>query len=303
MRFGRAVEDRTDEVVFRTMRISKAQKSYPIAVRCEKYFSESFQRVLNLSFPDRHSRIEDLGRQKEKYSNGLEEGNLEVSVDPYSARHKESYLRFTVPKYEITGFSDDTTRFHKDKCILVSPKGGVMMTSGEKHLHIFLPTILLEAKESDDLLLYLLWFKSSFFLWYCQTILGEDNFFSILLRKSRRIPLPNDSLRDQLKKSQIFIHANNIILAEKKFLRDLKKSEDKNEKDEIRKLIKHHNNYADGICRLIDIEIFKCLNIPSDDAVEIYKTLSSLDVYDFEVTAKKEYEKDLNKLDESLGKC
>ena len=104
--------------------------------------------------------------------------------------------------------------------------------------------------------------------------------------------MPRQSLLTQL--NNISTHVQNLLIDEKKFLKESIKLIDKeSEPDEIRKLTEKHNKAADSFCRLIDFEIFRFLGINSNEASEIYNILKYLGVYDFNVSDTEEYQKKL----------
>lgn len=75
------------------------------------------------------------------------------------------------------------------------------------------------------------------------------------------------------------------------------KSIDRDNTEEVRRIRERHNEVGDSHCRSMDIKIFKYLGVNSEEALEIYKTLNYLDLYDLKVTEKKQFQKDLKVLD------
>lgn len=302
-RYGKSVEEKLEEVTFETKRISKIQRSYPIAVKYDNKLMRNLGRVFNIDFLELHNKIEPLQQLYEKYGNGVADGNLEVSFNSSSPRLPDSYLRYSMPTYTIdeTTLTEKTAFLQTKSGLIVVPRGGIMLNSDGKYLHVFQPTILLRSKTSEDLLSYIAWFKSSFFLWYCATIVGDRDFFKIILNDREKIPLPNQTLLDCLHNTTN--HIKNLLLDETNFLKESTKLTDKGDKDEAQRLTEKHNKAADSTCRLMDIEIFKCFGFSSEEALEIYKTLKYLDIYEFNIGEKTEYQKNLEELDKNLPKC
>jgi hypothetical protein len=143
----------------------------------------------------------------------------------------------------------------------------------------------------------LAWFKSSYFLWYCATIIGDIDLLRFLLVEINRyrIPLPNKMFFERC--VNINNDVKNLILEEKKFLKEAAKLTDKDNREEMEKLTNKHNESGDSCCRSIDIDIFKYLGIRSGEAMDIYKTLKDLDVYDLRVGENKTFQDSLKALD------
>lgn len=302
-RFGYAVEQELEDLTFQTKRFSKIQRSFPIVLKYDHYLKKSFVKTFDVDFLKVHNKIDSLEELYRKYSNGLADGNIGVSIDS-SPRLSGAYLRFSTPAFNLQeqSLSDDFVSFQKTSGILVSPSGGLTITSDNKHLHTPHPTLLLYLKTANDLLFYSAWFKSSFFLWYCATMLGDINLFNILFNKRTSIILPSKHLLPQLK--NVSTHVQNLIIDEKKFLKESSKLIDKeSDPDEIRKLTEKHNKVADSICRLIDFDFFTLLGINAKEALEIYKTIKYLEIYDFNVSDTEEYQKKLEELDKTLHSC
>jgi len=206
---------------------------------------------------DPQESIRELEELTEQYHNGFdsESSNMEVSLSDSPPRYRDSYLRFSMLSFHVDKVSEGTANYRKEKGLVVVPGGGVMLTSEEKYLHVEQPNTILTSKSDLDLLILLAWMKSSFFLWYCSAILGEIDLFKLLLVGQRRkFPFPKKEFYGDRNMRGI---VQNILLEEKKYLKEAIRLVGDEKKDDLNKLTRDHNKRVDSYCRGIDIETFK----------------------------------------------
>lgn len=239
-RYGKSIENKLEDLTLETKRISKIQRSYPIAVKCENKLKKNLEKIFNIKLLELHDEIDLLPQLYNKYPNGVADGNVEVSLTSMDSRLPYSYLRYSAPAYTVpeSELIERKAILQTKSGLMVVPRGGVMLTTANKHLHIAQPTILLQTKNFEEVLPYLAWFKSSFFLWYCSEIIGDDDLFGIILNYSKKLPLPNQTVLDSLCKKAV-IHIKNLLLDEKNFLKESIKLIEKVKKMQFRNTLKN----------------------------------------------------------------
>lgn len=225
---------------------------------------------------------------------------MSVSLSPQEPRYKDSYLRYTIPAFNV-----DLTKIEINKqavlCdkkgLIVVPLGGSYIQMENKHLHTKQPTFYITTKNDDYCVDFLMaWVKSSFFIWYCLTVLGTADLYLILRRRDRKLPLPKQDIYNSMK-TDIKNYVNNIIIEEDKFLKDAVKIEDKKEDNKhLADLVVKHNSSLDRICFGLDLCIFKNMSINEKQAGQIYDALNKLNIYNYGVRNNKEFSNSIKEL-------
>jgi len=125
------------------------------------------------------------------------------------------------------------------------------------------------------------WLKSSFVLWYLNSVYQTDDVFDILMQK-RRVPLTSDNKFIR----SLSVFAKNIITAEHSFLNATpKENPNKEDKARISELVTNHNQSVRDNMRLIEKEVFRHLAFGADEVREVYRVLRSLDLYDYDISS------------------
>ncbi len=294
------VENSLDDISFEARRLSEAQAAYPILTNCDIYLENTFFKNLKSKYIIVNDDINELEESIQKHQNGLSDGNMSVSLSPQEPRYKDSYLRYTIPAFNV-----DLTKIEINKqavlCdkkgLIVVPLGGSYIQKENKHLHTKQPTFYITTKNDDYCVDFLMaWVKSSFFIWYCLTVLGTADLYLILRRRDRKLPLPKQDIYNSMK-TDIGNYVNNIIIEEDKFLKDAVKIEDKKEDNKhLADLVAKHNSSLDRICFSLDLCIFKNMSINEKQAGQIYDALNKLNIYNYGVKDNKEFSNNIKEL-------
>lgn len=293
-------ENSLNQLSYEAKRLAEAQISYPILAKCDSNYQNRFKKLFDYKLLDINEPIDELERLTNKHVNGTPNGNLEVSISKTPTRFKDSYVRFTVPTFNVDMSKIEINKhaiFNEKGGILIVFGGGIYISNAKKHLHITRPTFCI-SKKSDETNLNIMaaWFKSSYFIWHCLTVLGAEDMFQLLMQRERKIPILKEENINNIK-FEVDNYLNNILIEEDKILREINKLEDKKEdKKNIENAIMKHNKMINGICFEIDILFLKSLNITEGQAISIYKALDNLDIYDFGVSENKEQKDKLAKL-------
>ena len=131
---------------------------------------------------------------------------------------QRGYYRFSAPLFKYAGRKSVEGETVGPNCAVVFPEGGANYVA--KGMPVFAPFPIFEAKlptehglgpkaEEEMSLGFTAWLKSSFLLWYLNSVYQTDDVFDILMQK-RRVPLTRD---DKFIRS-LSVFAKNIITAE-----------------------------------------------------------------------------------------
>jgi hypothetical protein len=236
--------------------------------------------------------------------NGYIEGDfiqIRPGLDLKGGRQNDQrdYYRFSAPIYRLAGRKKEKGDSVGPNCSVVFPEGGANYAA--KRMLIFAPLPVFEVKlpakhglgrraEEEMSLGFTAWLKSSFLLWYLNSVYQTDDVFYIMLQ-GRRVPLTSD---DKFIRS-LSVFGRNIITAEHAVLSATAK-EHPSKTDETRfvELIKNHNKSVRDNMRLIDREVFRHLAFSADEVREVYRVLRALGLYDYDISSTlNEFVKDL----------
>jgi len=291
LRVGKNKQAALESASTNLLRVSNTFPAMPIAAKLEPLLSRkrigSFDsKMLAPNFPA--ALRDNLG-----CLNGYVEGDfiqIRPGLDLKGGRQNEQkdYFRFSAPIFKFHGRKSESGESVGPNCVLAFADGGVVFTG--KKLPLFAPSLVFEIKlseghgldskaESEMCLGLTAWLKSSFVLWYLNSVYQTDDIFDIMLR-SQRVPI---TAEDSFIKS-LSVFAQNIITAEEGILAATAKENPS--KEEIarnsEKLLKH-NKSARSNMRLIEREIFRHLAFSPDEVREVYRALRALNLYDYEI--------------------
>jgi hypothetical protein len=301
-RVGRNKQRALESASTHLIRVSNAFPAMAISARLEPLLSRmpcgNFE--LKLITPNYPSGVEDgLG-----CINGYSEGDFiqmrpEIDLKGGRLKGQRDYYRFSAPLFKYAGRKAEEGETVGPHCAVVFPEGGANYVP--KVTQIFAPFPVFEAKlsvahrlgpkaEEEMALGFTAWLKSSFLLWYLNSVYQTDDVFDILMQK-RRVPLSND---DKFIKG-LSVFAKSIITAELAVLTaTAKENPTKDDKLRITELLTTHNNSVRENMRQVDMEIFRHLKFSEEEVREVYRVMRALDLYDYEISSTiDEFVKDL----------
>jgi hypothetical protein len=302
LRVGENKQKALESASTQLIRVSNAFPAMPIAARLEPLLSHKRCGAFELKViaPNYPSSLRDhLG-----CINGYIEGDfiqIRPGLDLKGGRQNDQrdYYRFSAPIYRLAGRKKEKGDSVGPNCSVVFPEGGANYAA--KRMLIFAPLPVFEVKlpakhglgrraEEEMSLGFTAWLKSSFLLWYLNSVYQTDDVFYIMLQ-GRRVPLTSD---DKFIRS-LSVFGRNIITAEHAVLSATAK-EHPSKTDETRfvELIKNHNKSVRDNMRLIDREVFRHLAFSADEVREVYRVLRALGLYDYDISSTlNEFVKDL----------
>jgi histidinol phosphatase-like PHP family hydrolase len=293
LRVGKNKQEALESASTHLIRVSNAFPAMPIAARLEPLLSRNkcgaFDlKVIAPTFPP--SLKDHLG-----CINGYIEGDFlqirpDLNLKGGRQNDQKDYFRFSAPTYKLHNRKLEEGESVESNCAIVFPEGGAIYTSAK--LPIFAPFPVCEAKlkDSHDLepkakeemsLGLTAWLKSSFLLWYLNSVYQTDDVFEIIIRR-RRVPLTSD---DNFIRS-LSVFGQNIITAEHAVLSaTAKENPSAADRSQIMEVLKNHNKSVRINMRQIDREIFQHLYFSADEVREVYRVLRTLDLYDYEISS------------------
>ncbi len=292
LRVGKNKQEALESASTHLIRVSNAFPAMPIAARLEPLLSRkrcgAFE--LKVIVPNYPSSLGDnLG-----CINGYAAGNfiqIRPGLDLKGGRQKgqRAYFRFSAPVYNLAGRKAEVGETVGPNCALVFPEGGAVYAA--KPNLLFAPFPVFEVKlpadhglgtkvEEEMTLGLTAWLKSSFLLWYLNSVYQTDDVFEIMMQR-RRVPLTAD---DKFIRS-LSVFGQNIITAEHAVLvATAKENPTKADEARISELLKNHNKSVGDNMRLIDREVFRHLAFSPDEVREVYRVLRALDLYDYDIS-------------------
>jgi hypothetical protein len=291
LRVGKKKQKALEAASENIIRVSNAFPAIPISVRLDPLLSKkrcgSF--ALKMIKPNYPSSL----RETYGCENGYETGDfiqIDPNIDLKGGRldKQRDYFRFSAPLYRYLDRKTEEGETVGDNCVIIFPDGGVNYVSTGKNIFAAFPVI--EAKLPVDHELdstgveemaqgFAAWLKSSFLLWYLNSVYQTDDIFEIIIQR-RRIPLSSD---DSFIRS-LSGYAKNIIIDEKAVLKaTAKENPPKEDRRKISELILKHNSSVKKNMRLIDRAIYRHLGFTEKEVREVYRVLKALDLYDYEI--------------------
>lgn len=284
----RALESASTHLI----RVSNAFPAMPIAARLEPLLSRkrcgAFEpKMVTPNYPT--SLKDDLG-----CTNGYVEGDF-IQIQPDfdlkggRLKRQRDYFRFTAPVFKYAGRKTEEGEAVGPNCGLVFPEGGAIYVAERRVL--FAPFPVFEVKlaadhnlgpgaEEEMSLGFTAWMKSSFLLWYLNSVYQTDDVFDILLQ-NRRVPLTGD---DKFIRS-LSKFAKNIIVTEHSILKATAHvNPSKEDLARNNELLTKHNTSVRANMRLIDRQVFRHLAFSEDEVREVYRVLRALDLYDYDIS-------------------
>jgi len=136
------------------------------------------------------------------------------------------------------------------------------------------------------------WLKSTFVLWYINTIYQTDDLLELLFQ-NRNIPMPRSV--SFLKKLSVF--SRNVIAEEMNVIKVARSLENPpDEEFNVNEVFSKHNEAVRANMRSIDQSVFKHLKFSRSEIREVYRTIQELDFCDYGIsTSLKQF------IDETLG--
>lgn len=291
-RYGKASQNSLVSASERLLQASSSIPAVPIVARMDNYLERrrTGQFELKLVRPSYSKEIcEDLG-----YPNGVADGDFylirhDLNLKGGRLNQEQVYYRFSVATYPLAGRKQEEPVVVGPNCLIVFPDGGVNVIEQARPLYAPYPVFVITIAESAGLgdqekhdRLYGLsaWLKSSFVLWYIIAIYGTDDLFDVLI-SHRRLPLPKDA--KALHGLSVF--TKNILVEERTFLRECAKPKTTRDKTEDVEEANKHNRSVSKTMRLVDRDVLRYLQADSDEINEIYRALSKLNLYNFEIAS------------------
>lgn len=227
--------------------------------------------------------------------NGYSDGDFiqmrpEIDLKGGRLKGQRDYYRFSAPLFKYAGRKKEEGEAVGPNCAVVFPEGGANYVA--RALPVFAPFPVIEVKlapghglgvkaEEEMSLGLVAWLKSSFLLWFLNSVYQTDDVFDILMQK-RRVPLT----RDEKFIRSLSIYAKNVITAEHAVL-SATAEENPAEGDRTRvfELLTNHNKSVRDNMRLIDREVFRHLGFSIEEVREVYRALRALDLYDYDISS------------------
>jgi hypothetical protein len=293
IRYGSRFERTLKSIARSSTLLSKLPRGIPILLSCRD--------MLDLSLPDSvkvveippasdkgaeaAEIVEDLIKQEtERYPFGKPDGNTTLVDGVVPPRKREHYMRFTMPRAEISDQVLQRCSWGKvDRAsILVQFAGGIGLVE-QGNIISDSPAILLQLEKDWDGYerALLAWLKSSFFIWYCAAFLGNVNPFMELQFRPFRIPVPRTDQNQALSRLKDLADSMNSL--EVDFMEDLNRLKKKGtlDADYQEKARRRHNAQADKIMLSIDKEVFGFLRLETSDTKFIAQTIRDIEMTDF----------------------
>jgi len=292
-RVGKNKQKALEKASTHLIRVSTAFPAMAISARLEPLLSRKkcgpFElKAISPNYPP--SLQEDLG-----CTNGYVEGDFiqlrpEFDLKGGRLKSQREYYRFSAPVFKYVGRKTEKGETVGANCTIIFPEGGANFVG--QAMTVYSPSPIFEAKlpsehgfgpnaEEELALGFTAWLKSSFLLWYLNSIYQTDDVFENFMQK-RRVPFPSDLkfIRN------LSVFAKNIIIAEHAVLAATAKlNPTTEEKVRIYDLLHSHNKSVRSNMRLIDREIFRHLAFSPDEVREVYRVLRALDLYDYEISS------------------
>jgi hypothetical protein len=292
-RFGKRFEDTLGKISSESKFLSRLPTAIPVLLANQTKIVEGLPESIRVSqgpSPSTGNReaydlVEDIEqRQRELYPFGNPKGNSIIISIGDSFRHKDHYARLTMFRGQVPSdiLEKNSWPMIETPTIAVNFSGSVGLID-PGFLLCNSPTLLLKLSEEwrEDVLAFLAWIKSSFFIWFCAVCHGEDNPFLTLQFHKSRIPVPNRAETSFI--STIGKMAKELIEQENQFMDEINRVKKKGDLDAayLEKLRSRHNTAANAQCLRIDHEIFEFLEIPKKIQKSIGWTLRDLNMTDF----------------------
>ena len=290
-RVGRNKQKALESASTNLIRVSNAFPAMPIAARLEPLLSRNLCGELDFEMVDPNypsSLDDDLG-----CTNGFIEGDFiqirpDLDLKGGRLREQRDYFRFCAPEYKYAGRSIEKGEAVGPHCALVFPEGGANYVSTQRTIYAPFPVFRIKLPKNHNLgpkadeemaLGFTAWMKSSFLLWYLNSIYQTDDIFDVLIQK-RRVPIT----RDEKFVRSLSVFAKNIIITEHSILKATAKVEpSKEERARNLELVNKHNSSVRANMRLIDRDIFQHLGFNAYEVEEVYRVLRALDLYDYDI--------------------
>lgn len=273
------------------IRVSNAFPAMAISARLEPLLSRKLcgpfeLKLLSPNYPA--TLKDDLG-----CLNGYPEGDF-IQIRPGDLKggrlsEQRAYYRFSAPVFKYFGREAESGELAGGNSALVFPEGGA--THASKSMVVYAPFPVFEVKlpndhdfgqnaEEEMTLGFTAWLKSSFLLWYLNSVYQTDDVFEIMMQK-RRVPVTADSKFIR----SLSGFAKNIIAAEQAVVTATAiEKPNKEERARITEFIVNHNQSVADNMRSIELEIFRHLAFSSHEVREVYRVLRALDLYDYDIS-------------------
>ncbi|MDZ4401114.1 hypothetical protein [Prosthecobacter sp.] len=291
-RVGKTKQKALESASTHLIRVSNAFPAMAISARLEPLLSRNrcgpFEfKMLDPNYPS--SLRDDFG-----CLNGYADGDfIQIrSGDLKGGRQNEQrdYYRFSAPIFNYRGRKAEGGESAGPNSVLVFPEGGAIYAKRQMVVHAPFPVFEVKlsaehglgTKADEEMTLgFTAWLKSSFLLWYLNSVYQTDDVFDIMAEK-RRVPLTSDSKFIR----SLSVFAKNIVTAEHAVLTaTANEHPNKEERARISELIKNHNESVRDNMRLIEREVFRHLAFSPDEIREVYRVLRALDLYDYEISS------------------
>lgn len=244
---------------------------------------------INIDILKNDTLNEEINEIIENQPNGFFEGNLIVLsglLKINCGRYTHSYLRITPPTfiYDLTKI-DSKVKLNKieKNTIIISVGGACYLTQEEVDLVseylVFKISGFAEIIDPNVLIAYL---KSSFFQWLISKIHDYTDLFDFCLKTGiPSIPIIADLFSE--KNIDLKNISKNIVLEEKNFLRESEKIKDnKDNKEQSKKLLEKHNNKCDDYLRSIDKFLFELLGFSNREIKRVLSDLKNMKIYEYD---------------------
>lgn len=219
---------------------------------------------------------EDIVNVKKMNSNGVSRGNVSIFLEKRPPRYEYSYLRYSVPKFNLKNVSKCGDR---RETIYVVPGGGVFWSTSEivfasDNEYEVLELSSNSSNYSNKFIASFL--KSSFCLWYCINKFESINLFRPNIFEDIIVPKINASNNDQKSiLNAIEKYFDKIIDLERKYLVSSKSGG----RERLIQLVEEHNSAVDKIAYAIDRKIFDLFELSHDEIAVVENNLISNDIY------------------------
>jgi len=291
-RVGKNKQKALESASTHLIRVSNAFPAMAISARLEPLLSREqcgpFElKVLTPNFP---SSLKDHSGCVNGHADGDFIHILPVELKGGRQCAPRAYYRFSAPTFKYLGRTTEEGELSGANSALVFPEGGANFAVKPMIVHAPFPVYSINLpvehglgpKAEEEMALGLTaWLKSSFVLWYLNSVYQTDDVFDILMQK-RRVPLTSDNKFIR----SLSVFAKNIITAEHSFLNATpKENPNKEDKARISELVTNHNQSVRDNMRLIEKEVFRHLAFGADEVREVYRVLRSLDLYDYDISS------------------
>lgn len=296
-RFGPRFERALEDVSTKSTLLSRLPRGIPLVVRCEDKLAFHLPKAVKVELiepvgakgPEIGELVRELYQKTRKVCPyGLADGNATIVWDEMPPRFEQHYMRFTAFRGEADGeaLAKCSWGIVEKPSIIVVIGGGVALVE-PSHLICDAPALLLKLEGDWETKAYSLatWLKFSFVLWYCAVHLGDPDIFIHLQTPTPHFPIARRKYEAFYSRLDAF--ARNIILDEKKFVKEDRRMRGRDELGpaEEEKALRRHNDAANRQCLAMDKEVFEFLGLTDREIRHIMRTFPDIHLSDFGYSA------------------